>query len=144
VTFAKLLCPYLIRAPIKFGSILLKKSRRKLKFVPPQFTEKGNQKMNRHYFRRTVIQVEVLSDDKDRDFGNMDLDDIAYSITDGGCRGTFRVVSDKRVTGKEMAKLVRAQGSDPEFFQIDDKGRSINMLEDIVKYPLSKRPRGVV
>jgi hypothetical protein len=73
-------------------------------------------------FYRTVIEVEVLSEELD-DFNT--LEDVHYAITQGHCSGEWDVKSQGEVTPKRMAKLLLAQGSDPEFFGLDEKGKSI-------------------
>ena len=76
-------------------------------------------------FRRVVIQLEVLTEDPTLIFDDMSLEDIYYEILDGGCSGHIEILSNKKVSGKEMAKLAEAQGTDPGFFGIDHNGRSI-------------------
>ena len=63
------------------------------------------------YFR-TLYTLEVLSD---REISNLDMEQIAYEIRDGDCSGAFKFVEQKEVSADEMAKLLFAQGSDPDF-----------------------------
>ena len=77
-------------------------------------------------FRRVVVQVEILTDDPTLDFNNMSLSDIDYQIKDGGCSGVVKIISQEKVTGKEMVKLAEAQGTNPEFFGIDYNGKETN------------------
>jgi hypothetical protein len=73
---------------------------------------------------KTVIQVTVLSDTP---LTHMSLSDVAYVIEDGDCSGQVEWKPSKILVGKAAAKAVQAQGSDPEFFQMDEDG---NELED--------------
>jgi len=71
-------------------------------------------------FYRTVIQIEILSEEP---YEGDDLENILYDITDGDCSGQISdVVRNEVKNGKEMAGLLIAQGSDPEFFQINEDG----------------------
>lgn len=63
-------------------------------------------------YYRTVVQVEVLSDEPVGDPG--DLASLAY--TDGGWSAEVRcTVNNQQVNDVTMAALLRAQGSDPSF-----------------------------
>ena len=73
-------------------------------------------------YHRTVIQVEVLSEEP-YEFEN--LGNLAYDIEEGDCSGSASIVEIKELTGKQMAKALKSQGSDPEFFQLDKDGNSI-------------------
>lgn len=82
--------------------------------------------MAKRKFYKTIFRVEVLSED----FPVEDVDslhDIAYQIDEGDCSGKVEHVRSVRLTGKRAAEALREQGSDPEFFQLDDNG---NDLED--------------
>lgn len=70
-------------------------------------------------FYRTVIQVEVLSEEPLPDCG---LDHIAYLITEGDYSGSATTVSEEQVDGPTMARLLRAQGSEPGFFWLTEEG----------------------
>lgn len=63
-------------------------------------------------YYRTIIQVEVLSESP---YGVTNLEDIAYDIDQGGCSGVVKIVSSEEVSKEQMAELLIAQGSDPEF-----------------------------
>lgn len=73
-------------------------------------------------FYRTVFTVEVLSEEP---LPDMSLDEIAYEITEGGSSGDLTRSKSETVDAKKMAKLLMKQGSDPEFFQIDEDGNDI-------------------
>jgi hypothetical protein len=54
------------------------------------------------------------------------LAEIAEATDNGACSGMF--LADKGsevVSGRRMAKLLIAQGSDSEFFQLDEKGNDV-------------------
>lgn len=68
-------------------------------------------------YYRTIIQVEVLSDSP---YGVTNLEDVAYDIDKGVCSGVVKIVSSEEVSKEKMAKLLIAQGSDPEFLLGDD------------------------
>ena len=71
-------------------------------------------------FYRTVIQVEILSEEP---YSGNDLETIQYDITDGHCSGKIiDIERNQEKTGQEMAGLSKEQGSDPEFFQLDENG----------------------
>ncbi len=77
-------------------------------------------------FYRTVYQIEVLSEEKFDNEGGMSLTDIDNAITDGDCSGRVKfIVNNEEKTGKEMAELLKEQGSDPEFFQLDENGNDL-------------------
>ena len=72
-------------------------------------------------FYRTIIQVEVLSEDEIDLIAN-DLEAINYAITDGDCSGVVSVISTEVLSPQQMARATVAQGSDPTFFGIDQDG----------------------
>lgn len=74
------------------------------------------------FYRRT-IEVELLTEEPLPDA--MDLQQIGYEMTEGHASGVVRVTSDEEVTGPVMAKLLIAQGSDPEFLGLDEEGRTV-------------------
>jgi hypothetical protein len=77
-------------------------------------------------FKRTVIQVEVLHTD-DINIPQFSMSEVLYQIDEGECSGEIKVISSDEITGKQMAKYAKAQGSDPDFFGIDEDG---NPIED--------------
>jgi len=76
-------------------------------------------------FYRTVVSIEILSEDEPYGDGRT-LEDIGYAITEGHCSGKITTASEAEVTAPEMAKLLVAQGSDPEFFQLDENGNEVD------------------
>lgn len=74
-------------------------------------------------FYRTVFEVEVLSE---HPFEPEDLETIAYEITYGGCSGMVDRTCDIEVDAEEMVRLLRNQGSDPDFFMLTDDGDDVD------------------
>ncbi len=75
-------------------------------------------------FYRKVIEIELLTDEPLPD--EMELGQIGYEMTEGHTSGALRVTVDEKVTGQEMAKLLIAQHSDPEFLGLDADGREVD------------------
>jgi hypothetical protein len=79
--------------------------------------------MTKRKFYRTVIQIEILSEEP---YECDALEDVTYDITEGHCSGELKdVVRNEEKTGKEMAALLVAQRSDPEFFQLTEDGEDL-------------------
>ena len=80
-------------------------------------------------FHKIIYKCEVLVDDAavadGMSKGFYSMNDVAYSIELGGSSGSFGVESVEEVDGPTMAKLLMEQGSDPEFFQLDEEGNDI-------------------
>jgi hypothetical protein len=74
-------------------------------------------------FYKTVIQVEVLSEDQP--VNDLDLKQIAHEIYEGDCVGASSIVSVKELTGQECADALHELGSEPEFFNLDDDGKDL-------------------
>lgn len=79
--------------------------------------------MSNRKFYRTVISVEVLSEEP---YNPESLEGIAHDIIEGDCSGRWNVVSSKEVDGVEMAQLLYEQASEPAFFQLDDDGNDLD------------------
>lgn len=62
---------------------------------------------------RQVFEVEVLSEGEP--LNDVSLDDIAYEITDGHSSGVLKETIREQVSANKMRRLLKAQGSDPEF-----------------------------
>ncbi|HLO91585.1 MAG TPA: hypothetical protein VK172_10520 [Lentimicrobium sp.] len=74
---------------------------------------------------RSVITLEVLSDEPIPD--DISLSSIANECDNGSYSGiTDYKVINQPVSGKRAVKLIHAQGSDPEFFMMDENGNDIN------------------
>jgi hypothetical protein len=75
--------------------------------------------MTNRKFYRTLITVEVLSEDP---YQFESLSELAYDVDEGECSGKTTIEKTEEIDGETMALLLMAQGSDPEFFRIDDEG----------------------
>ena len=75
-------------------------------------------------FYKTVVKIEILSDEEVPD--SMSLDFIQDQITNGCWSGIINHSLSKILNGKQAAKALINQGSDPEFFMIDEKGNDID------------------
>jgi hypothetical protein len=73
-------------------------------------------------FYKTVIQFEVLSEEP---LGTVDLETIDYETTVGCWSGRFLDNAEKKLNGKQMAKALKVQGSDPEFFRLSEDGEDL-------------------
>lgn len=73
-------------------------------------------------FYRYVYQFEVLSEEP---LGPMSLKDLEYETQEGHCSGHFLLTTEEKVGGKRMARLLQGQGSDPEFFNLDEDGNDV-------------------
>jgi len=71
-------------------------------------------------FYKTVFTVEVLSEEPLRD--DMDLSDVDYMITEGGWSGIVDRSDTVELSGLEAARELQNQGSDPDFFCLDEDG----------------------
>lgn len=90
------------------------------KFAQQLMRKNRSPKPSKRKFYRTVLQVEILSE---APFAFETLQDVAYQITDGPCSGDITEIAWNEVkTGPEMAELLQAQRSDPEFFQLTVNG----------------------
>lgn len=78
-------------------------------------------------FHKIIIKIEMLCPDDDaaEAIDRMSLEQIGHCIMDGDCSGVTEVLSDEKLTGKEAADALIEQGSDPEFFMIDEDGKEI-------------------
>lgn len=72
---------------------------------------------------KTVFTVEVLSEEPLPD--GMTLTSIDEEITEGHSSGAFKETKSVTISGKEAVEAVKAQGSDPSFFQMDEEGNEI-------------------
>lgn len=68
-------------------------------------------------YYRTVIQVEILSNDP---YEFISLEDTACDIMNGDCSGRVNVVSVEEVNSKVMSQLLISHGSDPAFLLSDE------------------------
>lgn len=97
------------------------------KFLGVNQTEfnKSNDGCGGKYYR-TVIQVEILSNDP---YEFTSLEDAAYDIVDGGCSGKANVVLSEEITPKVTAQLLIEHGHSPAFLlsdeDLEDYGRTL-------------------
>jgi len=71
-------------------------------------------------FHKRVITVTVLSEDELSD--GAELDAVHEFITNGACSGEVSWGPDQTLDGGQMAKALKKQGSDPQFFHLNDDG----------------------
>lgn len=76
--------------------------------------------MTKRKFYRSVFTVEVLSEEPLE--SDLTLDSVAYMITEGDCSGFVNEELNQPIDGAKCAELLQQQGSDPEFFGIDEEG----------------------
>jgi hypothetical protein len=73
---------------------------------------------------KSVLRVEILSEEPLPD--SVSLDTVNYQITDGDWSGALDWEwHNAELHGAEGAKALMNQGSDPEFFQMDEDGNEI-------------------
>jgi len=87
--------------------------------------------MTKKKLYRTIIQYEIISEEP---IESMSLEDIAEETTNGSMSGMFleNVVTNEKLTGIAAVNAVKAQGSSPEFFFMDDKGNDIDIDGEII------------
>lgn len=73
-------------------------------------------------FFRTIVQIEIISDEP---IGDPSLEEINYQIMEGDWSGQYSVISQEEMSSQQAAIAIAAQGSQPEFFGIDDSGNEI-------------------
>lgn len=72
-------------------------------------------------FYRTIIMVEVLSEDEPIK-EDVSLGDIQYEITEGHHSGVIKSFKSTLLSGRQAVKALLAQGSDPGFFSLNLDG----------------------
>jgi len=78
--------------------------------------------MTKRIFYKTKIVIEILSEEPQ---SVNSLADIEYDITEGNNSGSWNVVETMELNGLACANELKSQGTDPEFFQIDDDGNDL-------------------
>ena len=87
--------------------------------------------MSERKFYRSVVQVEVLSEEPLKECLLTDLDDLNYLTSEGDCSGDIKItVHNEEVNGPRMALLLQEQRSDPSFFGLTDDGNDIDIEEN--------------
>jgi hypothetical protein len=71
-------------------------------------------------FYKTTVTVTILSEEPIS--RGVELNDIAHQITLGDWSGEVDVGSSREVTARQVAALLKEQGSDPGFFTLDSDG----------------------
>ena len=80
--------------------------------------------ISKRCFYKTIIRVEVLSEDIPPEFD--DLSELAHMIRDGDCSGVYEVESSKPMHAMQAVRALVKQGSEPEFFNLNGKGEEIS------------------
>jgi len=71
-------------------------------------------------FYRTIVHFEVLSEDAPVG-DDVSLETIAAECDTGNWSGRFLDNTEEELTAPEMARALIEQGSDPEFFQLEEE-----------------------
>lgn len=79
--------------------------------------------MAKRKFFLTTLTVEVLSEDSPLD-PDMSLTDVDEFIGEGDGVGRIRF-SKRSITSRGAATTAKLYGSEPGFFRLDDKGRTV-------------------
>lgn len=80
--------------------------------------------MARRKLYKTRVVIEILSEDTHVN-ENWSLANIEYAITHGDMVGEVSIDSARRITGKQMAKECRKMNSVPDFFDLNDNGKTL-------------------
>lgn len=75
---------------------------------------------NKNKYYRTTVTVTVLSEEPFTT--TPELNELHYAITDGDCSGDISITKQETLNGKQIAKALQDQGSDPGFFNLTDEG----------------------
>ncbi len=71
---------------------------------------------------KTIIQVEILHEEA-VNISNYSLGEIAHEINEGSWSGVSSTKEANVILkGVRAARAIKAQGSDPEFFGMDEQG----------------------
>lgn len=79
----------------------------------------------RKFYKSTII-LEVLHEESNALNSVTELGEIAAMICEGDCSGSWTIKKHKVLNGKQVALALQEQGSDPEFFQLDEHGEDID------------------
>lgn len=79
-----------------------------------------NEIMTDRKFYKTVIKIEVLSEEPIP--SGMDLENVIAECKEGACSMRQFGWKETELNGKQAAKGLLLQGSDPGFFQLTEKG----------------------
>ena len=78
---------------------------------------------NSRKFFRTLVSVEILSEEP---LPEMELEELGYQMSLGSYYGDIEYGLSEEVDSSTMAKLLIDQGSDPEFFGLDEDGNDVD------------------
>lgn len=83
--------------------------------------------MSKKILYRTVIKLELLSEEPIPD--GLPISEIVREANEGdySMRSIYMTSSNNTIKGKAAANCVIAQGSDPEFFGMDEQGNEIEI-----------------
>ena len=79
--------------------------------------------MSKRKFYKTIIQVEVLSEEP---LQPMSLGELSYETMEGDLSARMETKEEIPLTGLEAAKALQEQGSSPEFFQLTEEGEDLD------------------
>ena len=75
-------------------------------------------------YYKTTFKIEVLSEGGAA--SDLGLEEILYEITNGEFSGAIECVGVKELTSRQAARELMNQGSDPEFFNLDEHGNDLD------------------
>lgn len=81
-------------------------------------------------FYKTIVRIEVLSEDGEAACDISDLPALYDNITTGPWSGRILKPQVTELTGKQAARALQRQGSDPEFFHLDEAGNDLEEFDD--------------
>ena len=87
--------------------------------------------MTKRTFYKTKIVIDIISEAPIP--SNYSLVDIGYDITSGHNSGSWDITEVMELNGLAAARELKNQGSDPEFFQIDEEGNDLIAEGDTVE-----------
>ena len=80
--------------------------------------------MSKKTIYKSVLKVTVLSDEPLPEC--ISLEDVQYEITEGHCLGHVEWdYNNAQIVGAEAVMNILQVGSQPEFFELDDKGNDL-------------------
>lgn len=80
--------------------------------------------MSKRSFYKRIIELTVLSEEPIK---NMALGELSYECMEGALSGSLEIKETVVINGKEAADALKKQGSDPEFFRIDEDGNDLDV-----------------
>lgn len=82
---------------------------------------------------RTVIQYEILSEEKISDSSSLNLETIAHECENGSWSGheLEPVIADQELTGKDAVDAIQNHGSSTDFFNMDILGNELEESDEL-------------